>query len=165
MGARPHVQDALAIDMAHPEVRRIVGRQSGRGVIRWFASGHEAASIGYEWAIGRLNIHFVNGGSHHTQVIETISSRPYYGGARRWFKCPITGAPVRALFLTSDTTIWAGRRAHRLLFPSQCKSRAALPPQVTALLKDQARVRARELRNQVRVLRRRERRLPRESQR
>lgn len=157
MGGNPHVQDALAIDLADPAIRRIVGRQSARGVVRWFALGHEAASIGYEWADGRLSIHFVNGGSRHKQVIETVSSTPHFGGKRLWFVCPITGAPVRALLMASDRGIWAGRRAHRLLFASQSRLRAALPPAVTALLQDHARARAREYRNQVRALRRQER--------
>lgn len=157
MFTRLTVEDALAIDLADPAIRSIVGRATSRGVLSWHAHGQLVAAVSYRWAYGELRLAFVSGGLRREQLIATTSSCPNLGGARVWFLCPVRCAPVRALFLAPNMSLWAGRAAHKLSFASQGRRKDLLPAQLAALLTLEARVRALERRNRVRALRRRER--------
>lgn len=152
--APPTCEATLKLDLAEPAVRRALAlRRSGSGSWQWTQCGSELASVGYVWSglSRRLTVKFAYAGTPRSQTVEMLSSAPQFGGVRLWFRCPITGERVRALFLSGDGR-WASRRALGLAYASQRAGR--FERAVNRLLSGNA---ARERRNAVRRIGRRQR--------
>ena len=147
MSSRLAVEDCLALDLAQPAVRQVVGKfGQGRGRLTWTWAGDDVATIYYCSCGSMLELRFVVGRIARAQQIEILQSVPAFGGPRLWFKCPQTAKPVRALFLPPGAMHWASREAHGLAYRSQC----ARLSQFRRLLSFDERACARERRNAVR---------------
>jgi hypothetical protein len=152
------VEDSLRLDLAQPSVRKALGRRAvSDGVWTWASGGRDIANVGYTWVRPslRLFLRYACNGQPTTQAIALEHSQPHWGGNRLWFLCPVTGKRVRALYLPSGATRWASRAAHDLRYESQ---RACGP--LSQFFRDFRRFDARETRNQVRRITRKQRALP-----
>ncbi|MEZ5960641.1 MAG: hypothetical protein R3C30_09485 [Hyphomonadaceae bacterium] len=152
---RPVLEQCLKIDLAEPAIRRIF-RHANHGELHWGLGDTEVASIAYVWTGGVLILRFNTGGAVHEQRVGIEKTTPNFGGARRWFRCPITNTRVRALILPPNATRWAGRRAHHACYASQNDHRSTRGAW-GRLLNDIHRSDARARRSGVRRLRRLER--------
>jgi hypothetical protein len=149
--ARALVSEAPCIDLARPEIRQIIGAsQIRRGSIQWGGGG-----VAFTWVPGArtLELRFFAGGVAVAQHINLRALPTRFGGRRFWLVCPRTRALSRALYLPPGQTFWASRSAHGLAYDSQRRRADALTRMVRALDRDDAR----ERRNHIRRLRRRER--------
>lgn len=118
---RPLIEDSLRLDLAHPEIRRVIGAGVARnGVFEW-GDDDVAASVGYSWRPGArvLELRFRAAGVSARQAIRLLVTPTPFGGHRLWFECPDTLVRARALFLPPGRRHWAGREAHRLAYSSQ----------------------------------------------
>jgi len=176
----------LKIDLADPAIRTAFNpNKSGIGSWAWSSHGRETASIGYAWASSdaRLTLRYHCNGAPIVQRITLTRSTPNYGGERWWFRCPFTGKRVRALYLPPGAREWGSRHAYKLTYQSQRESgqgRAMIgllmrggwrgdPATAQALMRDpdpfgfreeaswRRREKARERRNAVRRITRRQR--------
>lgn len=155
MVPRPTMEGCLKIDLADPEIRRLM-RQSSHGELHWRQGGADFAGVQYTWTGGALLLRFRTGGAWREQLINTEKTRPYFGGTRRWFICPLTNARVRALVLPIGATRWGGRRGHDAVYQSQRAGRDRYSG-LQQLLTSVQRSEALDRRNAVRRLRRQER--------
>ena len=94
------------------------------GSLTWTRSGEEIASIGYSSdltapASGSVRLHYHHGGSPVDYRVSLTTTRPYFGGVRWWFLCPVNGARASKLHLPSGGHMFASRKAFDLAYRSQ----------------------------------------------
>lgn len=152
---RPTLEGCLKIDLADPAIRRLM-RHSSHGELHWRQGSADVAGVQYTWTGGALLLRFRTSGAWREQFISTTKTRPYFGGVRRWFICPLTMARVRALILPSGATRWGGRRGHGAVYASQRAGRDR-DSGLQHLLAAVRRSEAQDRRSAVRRLRRQER--------
>lgn len=51
-------------------------------------------------------------------LIPLVTTRPYFGGLRRWFACPVCGRRVGKLYLPPGETYFGCRACHGLTYRS-----------------------------------------------
>ena len=151
---RAVTDECLPLDLANPAVRRALKTTGqGRGRLIWSHCGVDVASVQYTVTRGSFRMDYSSNSAPHHQRITLVYSRPYFGGRRTWFSCPVTGKAVRTLFLPPGATRWASRAAYDLSYSSQRMRRGPLND---FLCENRALV-ARHRRNEIRRLRRQER--------
>ncbi len=183
--SRPLIEDALALDLADPAVRGVLSDESiVCGVISFQRAGVDVHRIQFVWngLAQTLELAKPHDGAAARTSVRVVSSRPHFGGMRRWFVCPQTGARVRTLYSLQGGQPFLSRHAHglvyrstrrRLAFPSLLAPQATptlfersrgldedLAADIVELLREEKRFRrhaARLRRNGIRRLRRRER--------
>jgi hypothetical protein len=96
-----------------------------RGSLSWRYSDQDRplAVIGYEVNLsggdrGCVWLEYDRYGEHVHSCISLISTTPYFGGHRWWFKCPAKGISVGKLYLPPMAIHFASRRAHDLTYTS-----------------------------------------------
>ncbi len=124
---RPVVGNGLVLDL-YKLIRdgAFQPGQSTSGSLTWTRShsGEEIGSIGYssdltETASGSVHLHYRHDGSPVDYRVSLTTTRPYYGGVRWWFVCPINGTRASKLHLPSGSDTFASRHAFRLAYRSQ----------------------------------------------
>ncbi|GBF26626.1 hypothetical protein MnTg02_01667 [bacterium MnTg02] len=66
----------------------------------------------------RLELSFQVSGEPVKQTIDLISTRPNFGGARWWFKCPCIGKMCAKLYLPPGKKVFGCRDAYGLTYQS-----------------------------------------------
>jgi hypothetical protein len=96
-----------------------------RSSLSWRCSdhGHPLAVIEYEvnlWSADRgcVWLDYDRYGEHVHSCISVISTIPYFGGHRWWFKCPVRDIRVEKLYLPPAAIHFASRQAHDLTYTS-----------------------------------------------
>lgn len=80
-------------------------------------TGERRASIGYQSDGASVTLRYSTDGKSHSETIGVTESACNYGGARRWFVCPIGGERVAVLFLRAGR--FACRHCQRIAYSSQ----------------------------------------------
>jgi len=100
--------------------------QISSGSLTWTRpqSGEEIGSIGYSSDLramvsGSVRLHYHHDGSHVDHRVSLTTTRPYFGGVRWWFVCPVKGTRASKLHLPSGGDMFASRKAFRLAYRSQ----------------------------------------------
>jgi len=125
-GWRPHIESALALDLACPSVGPVVApnvKQSG--IWRWLRDGEEFAAIRYSLetadASGTLELGYVitDRTTADRRVvccrINLSTTRLHFGGVRWWMHCPYTGRRARKLYKFGPIDQFCHRTAIRPL--------------------------------------------------
>jgi hypothetical protein len=118
--AGPTCEDCLALDIATPALKAIVHRNTpARGTLAWSWCGIDVATVAFAWrpATRRLDIACSIDGQTTSATLSMTMTTPNFGGARPWFRCPLSGRRARRLYLVDGR--WADRRAHDLRYRSQ----------------------------------------------
>ena len=96
------------------------------GSLTWTRShsGEEVASIGYSSdltaaASGSVRLHYNHKSSPVDYRVSLTTTRPYFGGVRWWFVCPVNGSRAAKLHLPSGSHVFASRQALDLAYRSQ----------------------------------------------
>lgn len=101
------------------------------GTITW-GEGGGGASLGFHLVLsasenrGQIVLRY-RAGRHQQEVIEAPialdATRQPLGGVRWWFRCPVTGARCRKVYLPPNSKRFASRAAHGLAYRSQSRDR------------------------------------------
>ncbi len=115
----------IKLDLADPAIRKALHPNVNTGGSwAWSSHGRQIAAISYGWSSTsvQLTLKYTSNGTPVVQTIALMRTTPQFGGERWWFRCPLTGARVRALFLPPGAKLWGGRRAHELAYQSSRES-------------------------------------------
>jgi hypothetical protein len=129
---KPVVEDAIRLDagrcLSLGYLRPGLATSGIMPLIR-SPTGQVTASITYEadlrdveYAWLRLHCRTKRfAGAAHESVdwIDLTTTRPYLGGIRWWFECPVSGRRVRCLYLIGNGDTFASREVHGLGYRSQ----------------------------------------------
>lgn len=134
-GSGARLDDGLRLDINKLFRDRLIGLNMWKsGQLTWsiVETGEHVASVGYEINTLRpddmwLRLHytqtscFSDSPNKRDYKIRLIASRPYYGGKRLWFICPITGQKASVMYSSGSSRWFASRHAYRAGYHSQSK--------------------------------------------
>jgi hypothetical protein len=120
------VEDCIVLSIGHIVSEAVILAGGWRrGLFSWRHSDQERplAVIGFEVSLscedgGCVWLEYDRYGEHVHSCISLISTKPYFGGHRWWFKCPATGIRVGKLYLPPGRIQFASRQAHDLTYTS-----------------------------------------------
>ena len=124
---RPVVESGLTLDL-YKLIKNgaFCPGQITSGSLTWTRShsGEEIGSIGYSSdltaaALGSVRLHYHHAGLPVDYRVSLTTTRPYFGGVRWWFVCPVNGDRASKLLLPSGSHMFASRRAFDLAYRSQ----------------------------------------------
>jgi hypothetical protein len=93
------------------------------GQLHWAFATDQLGSANFEAVLatkdGYLHLDLQLPSSSATQRISLTATKLYFGGARWWFICPVTGKRVGRLHLPPGASQFLSRRAHGLTYACQ----------------------------------------------
>ncbi len=94
------------------------------GTLTWTRNGEYIGSIGYNSDLtnpssGSVHLHYNHEDKPVDYRVSLETTRPYFGGLRWWFVCPVNGTRAAKLHLPSGSNIFASRQAFDLAYRSQ----------------------------------------------
>ena len=94
------------------------------GSLTWTRNDEYIGSIGYSSdltnpASGSVRLHYNHEDKPVDYRVLLSTTRPYFGGVRWWFVCPVNSSRAAKLHLPSGSNIFASRQAFDLAYPSQ----------------------------------------------
>lgn len=110
------VEESLQLDI---RLFRALERPSGS--VRWhYRDGTERAAIEYRMPSGAdgVLIRYSKGQQPVEEVLRFQTTRPHFGGVRRWFRCPVCGRRAVKLYLPPRESRFACRHCHELTYES-----------------------------------------------
>jgi len=98
--------------------------QTTSGSLTWTRAEEYVASIGYSSDLtnpssGSVHLHYNHEDKPVDYRVSLTTTRPYFGGVRWWFVCPVNGSRATKLHLPSGSNIFASRQAFDLAYCSQ----------------------------------------------
>jgi len=124
---KPVVEDGLTLDLCRL-IREglVVPGSSVAGSLVWRHSttGGETFSVGYHASLlspgsGWLRLYYTAAGMSLDYRIELTVTRPYFGGTRWWFVCPVEGVRAAKLYSPPRSCLFLSRKGLRLAYRSQ----------------------------------------------
>lgn len=122
---KPVVENGLTLDL-YKLIKDGALRpgQSSSGSLTWSRLGEPIASIGYQsnlaqLTFGSMYLHYNHDGTPVDCSVSLTTTRPYFGGVRWWFVCPVTGAKAAKLYLPPGCDTFASRKVFHLAYRSQ----------------------------------------------
>ncbi len=102
------------------------GYRTGKLVWTHNSTSEEKSSIGYtvdtlneEQPYIKLAYRIISSDEQYDYKINLIKTRPYYGGERLWFVCPVRGHRTAKLYLPYGGNLYASRQAYGLKYATQ----------------------------------------------
>ena len=98
--------------------------QTTSGSLTWTRNDEYIGSIGYSSDLtdpssGSVRLHYNHEDKPVDYRVSLTTTRPYFGGVRWWFVCPVNGTRAAKLHLPSGSDIFASRQAFDLAYRSQ----------------------------------------------
>jgi len=118
VGWRPKCENLLAIDVRRWAREGYLSRHYFGW--QWTTDGEQVSSIGVWGHADRIELQYTKDEEKYRYPVWLTSSRCHFGGARRWFVCPVVGCGRRVAKLYLGSRHFACRRCYNLAYQSQC---------------------------------------------
>ena len=98
--------------------------QTTGGSLTWTRGDDYIGSIGYSSDLtkpssGSVRLHYNHEDKPVDYRVSLTTTRPYFGGLRWWFVCPVKGTRAAKLHLPSGSNIFASQKAFGMAYRSQ----------------------------------------------
>lgn len=121
-GRRATIEDGVTLDLA--ELGRRGFLENGRnGLWQWLQHGELVFEVGLivdlrSEDVAAIHILIKRRGEWERQTVRLVTTTPTFGGARLWFRCPLTGRRCRCIHLPPGRREFASRKAYGLGYRS-----------------------------------------------